>query len=359
MKKIKIFIALIIFAICVVIIYSCTKDIVPESKNEGKENISLRSIGNYSVIDGRLYFPTINDYNSTIEFLSQATESEIIQWRSTLNVITVSKAYNEFLNAYDNGDTLSENELTNLESVFAGKIRITTDEFGIKEYLPKLPAFTEFVNLGGLLQVGNTIIKVTENKIISLVDPSKISDLNSINDNTPRNEELGIFPHEIIGVRSDMCPCNNPNSMTCENSHGTFGRRFKLSYLAEVWIWTASVGKNQFINSLAMNVDAKSKHQQKKLIGWWDQAINSTHKFRASGHITSSELGWDKKPWVVPEITNSVTNKVNNNINYFKSIGQFSTTSDDFPVKVCVTSERQYIHRDGWAPDYSCLLECY
>lgn len=359
MKTIKILIALIIFAIIGVVIYSCTKDIVSENKNEVKENVIFRSIGNYSVIDGRLYFPTINDYNATIEFLSQATEDEIMQWRTTLNVMTVSIAYKEFLNAYDIVDTLSETELNNLESVFAGKIRITNDENGIKEYLPKLPAFPEFVNLGGLFQVGNTIIKVTENKIISLVDPSKISDLNSINDNTPRNEELGIFPREIITLRNDMCPCNNPNSMICENSHGTYGRRFKLSYLAEVWIWTASIGKNQFINSLALNVDAKSKHQQKKLIGWWDQAINSTHKFRATGHITSSALGWDKKPWAVPEITNNVTNKVNNNINYYKNLGQYSTTTDDFPVKVCVTSERQNIHRDGWAPDYSCLLECY
>jgi hypothetical protein len=64
-----------------------------------KINNRDRSLGNYSVVDGRLYFPIMQDYFQTRQYLATANTSVLDIFRNSISIETPAKAYDAFMTA--------------------------------------------------------------------------------------------------------------------------------------------------------------------------------------------------------------------------------------------------------------------
>lgn len=113
--------------------------------------------GSYSIVDGRIYFPTKDDFNNTVEFLSCASQTDIEDWRDDLQIETSAIALIEFLEATCCDTTATAQDYEEIKEEFEGRVKTWTNGSGEEEVDLKYIFFPEFVNsihlntrLGGL-----------------------------------------------------------------------------------------------------------------------------------------------------------------------------------------------------------------
>ena len=345
---------------CTLILFtSCEKNEVNDKKGDTNTVLSQRTsaAGNHSVQNGMLVFPTTEDFNQTINYLGESPESIRKSWREALSIETSHKVFSNFMNEFEAIGDDNEQAVTNLEEIYSGRIRIKTDEEGAKSYWPKFKAYSEFTNLDGVFKIGSTIIKVTENKVISLVSIELIPDLNSINDNTIDNSNLGIYVHNL--APSPM-PCSCPETMLGEFVFEVgCGRRFRMEH------YLHPITRFEKINNVLkayFDVEGYIWTQHKKkgcFCCWSGQRINSTLVYSQNGYLFIEKLNNTFFVFgTIPHIrTQQVTNRMYNTIEGYSNIGSLNVQNKDFTVQLCNTRINARIDRDGWQ-NYFGLLQC-
>lgn len=183
---------------------SCKKDIETKvaSTPKSSPNMELAKNGDPSikfsnlnakvnVEKGVLKFNTLDDFTKTIEFLGNATETEIAKWENSLigftsvtkNYLTARKAMKE-----------TEN-IDSLQAVYSGEVTIKNDGT-IEPILENGKVFGRIVNEKGLYQVGKSIVKYSGGMVISIPDGDEKKLSLAIN-NLKQDIANGIYVHPL------------------------------------------------------------------------------------------------------------------------------------------------------------------
>jgi len=244
----------------------CVKNDFIESHDAKHSNQQLEprtcSPGDLIVYHGRSAFDSNADYVQTIEFLRCADSIDIADWSDELGITTVGKAYRSFESQLN--ENLSSGQFSSLMESFDGKVIFSENEDTI-EYAPLFPILTEICNLNGEFQVGSAIIKLTENKIISITDPETINPT-SVDDETVTDTTDGVFVYDLrASVEGGGC-CPSYNSHETQWGHGPRKRLwvdyefFDASVLSK-----AQNGQYYMTVIILLNFDSKSE----KRVGFW------------------------------------------------------------------------------------------
>lgn len=304
-----------------------------------------------------LVFPTTEDFNQTINYLGASLESIRKSQHDALSSETSHKAFSNFMNGFEEIDDDNEQAVINLEEIYSKKTRTKTDDVGGKSYQPKFKSYSEFTNLDGAFKIGSTIIKVTENKVISLVSPELIPDLNSINDNTIDNSNLGIYVHNL--APSPM-PCSCPETMLGEFVFEVgCGRRFRMEH------YLHPITRFEKINNVLkayFDVEGYIWTQHKKkgcLCCWSGKRINSTLVYSQNGYLYIEKLNSTFLAFgTMPNVrTLQVENQMYNTMEGYANIGNLTVQNNDFIVQLCNNHINARVSRDGWQ-NYFGLLQC-
>ncbi len=358
MNKIKFLLAAVVVVIFSMGIFSCVKEDTSVNTHTVLTESRTSTIGLVSTEDGMVKFNSLEHFQNIIDQLENSNIDMKENWLNSLSVNTAYKEYNTFLNQMESlGENATLLEINTVEQNNIGKFKtVIYDDYG-KLYQPKFKVFSEFANTSGYFKIGTSVIKVTDSKVITITKPELISDLSTITDNTPTNIEIGVLPVNILETRTLTCSCPNPSTGEFKLNFGTFGRRFIMSHSANIAGVSVTTTGGAIRTSFIISLTANTKHQQKKLVGWWDQAINSTHTFRANGTFQGISPSTAMGTWNLPTVTQILTDKVNNNISRSSNlIGSFPFSSSP-AAEICIESARQRVDRNGFN-NYFGLLQC-
>lgn len=343
----------------IILFSSCDKH--DTISNIGHNNPTLRprtsSPGSYSVSDGMLVFPTVGDFNQTLNYIGESSDSIRRLWRDGLSITTTQKDYADFIDEFEaigDDDPSAEEEL---EGNYDGKIRISVNEEDTtREYWAKFPVYNEFTNSNGLFRTGGTIIKVTENKVISLVFPNLI-DLGTIDDDTEQDTSQGIYVFSLIPVPKD---CHCPDAMK-----GRFhfnvgcGRRFVMNHELHPAVRFFKNG-NQTVAYFDVYGFMRTEHNKRSCLGLWSgQRIASTLVYSQQGFLYIEELGqtyffFGTSP---STITQHMAENMYNTLEGAANVGHLNVNTTDFDVQLCNDIIYARVSRDGWQ-NYFGLFDC-
>ena len=200
-----------------VFIISCSDESSYEFTESEMQELNLRhseacEIGNYSVQEGMLYFPTVDDYHQTLCYLSKASKKELLAFDNTIPINTVSKEYRNFQNWFESttDENLTSTEIFNLwegKVLFVEEVASTGTEYDVR---PLVPVHTNITNLNGVYKVQTTVIKQAGGKFINITKPGFVN-INSINGTTTTNPGNGVYVNEIE-LRS---PITDSDGLNC------------------------------------------------------------------------------------------------------------------------------------------------
>jgi hypothetical protein len=358
MNRLKFLLAAFAITVLTLGIYSCAKEEKQSNENQLTTDVRTAEIDPVLTENEMVKFNSLEHFQSTISQLENASISDRENWLNSLPINTAMKEFDAFLNQVEIlGENATITQINQVEQSNLGKYQtVIFDEYG-KFYQPKFKVFSEFTNVNGYFKIGTSVIKVTETKVFTITKPELISDLNTITDATPTNIEIGVLPVDILETRSLTCSCPNPSSGEFKINFGTFGRRFLMNHSAIIGGVSVVTPGGSIKTSFIVTLSANSKHQQKKFVGWWDQAINSTHTFRANGTFQGISPSTQIGTWNLPTVTQVLTDKVNNNISRSSNlIGSFPFSSSP-AAEICIESARQRVDRTG-TTNYFGLLQC-
>lgn len=234
MKIIKIFnfaIAILLFGF---LFQSCSKDQDSVLDKSGINSLQKRSYspGVFSIVNGRVSFPDFDEYDQTVDFIANASPAQLDSFRNVISIETVAKAYVEFVSLMED-DSLSEQDAVDLDVLFAGKVSVTTDEDGYKQYDLLHDMHPEIMNLAGEYEVGGSIIKQIGTKLISIL-PGYNVDISLLDENTESDEENGIYVHETRVDPRSCCPTSFQDSKVYTENGQTKRLQGEYRMLSEV-----------------------------------------------------------------------------------------------------------------------------
>lgn len=273
------------YLICVVSLFliftfvSCLKEDVKQIDTfSTTTKVNTRSLGNFSIINGRVAFPTLQDYRNTTEYLLNATEQQLVSFSNSLSINTPAKEYASFMQALSGLDDADANTANSILNQFKDKVKIELGEAGDTTILPLYQVYPAITNMNGEYQVEGTVVKQIGSKLVSITDPTLV-DPQSLNNDVATKEELGLF---VIETKMAAGPICCPNSNKKEN-HYASGKKLIIKYgLDNVSIvmgtqnlpGTRTVFHELFLGAQGMN-------QKKTWIFFWkDDPILFFHSFK-------------------------------------------------------------------------------
>ncbi|KXK21569.1 MAG: hypothetical protein LC127_18025 [Chitinophagales bacterium] len=283
MNQLKFVIYTFLSLLTLTTISSCNKDDVNVKNLKSDSSIELRtnSLGSYSVENGRIKFPTIEDYQQTVTYLQSATDAQLVSFRNTNSIETAAKAYTSFVDLVDD-ENLTSTQIETIEQQYSSKVKISINGEGDKEVNIKYAINPEITNLNGEYQVGQTVIKQAGTKLISITNPTLV-DPSTVNETTSTNGAIGVYVTETVLAISPPC-CPTSDSKTLEYNDGK-RKRVRASYVV--------ANTTQVFNNPAdgrwklvfpqLTVDAVGEHHRRKcfVFCWW------------SGSKTSMQHDWN------------------------------------------------------------------
>lgn len=315
--------------------------------------------GEFSISGGIMSFPTVQDFNQTINYLLESNDSIQTIWRSSFNMLTPQKVYLNFLNQWEAlGDDNPQSE-EDLELAYSDSIRILYDEDDEKSYLPRFAMLNEFLNLNGLLRIGSTLIKITESKLISITNPQQHSNQSQYNDQTQTDTSIGVIVCDLTPRSPQNCPCNSSfrSKYVLYPPGFNYPRRFTIEQsiqLAYYWTYISSIPEYQC--NFIIDAAVLTEHHKYGSLGiWTGQRINSTLNHNSTGEVNLDNSIWG---FSIGSTTKNVVNKMNNNMRLTKSLGGLSSSfAYELEPELCITSYYTRISRDGHQ-NYFGLAEC-
>ncbi|MEZ4907824.1 MAG: hypothetical protein R2771_09365 [Saprospiraceae bacterium] len=341
----KIFFIFAVLSIITLVIFSCTDTFLNTNDNLETDQSTLitrsRTLGNYSVVDGRLAFPTVEDYLNTIDYLNGATEAELLSFRSSFQLVTSAKIYDEFYELINLLDTnATEMDYTNIENQYSDLISITESE-GEKIYEPKYSIYPELTNLNGEIQVNTSIIKFLGNKVISVTRPD-IIDIGTINDNTKTDYNIGVIVENIVSDNNidnrSSCPLKYEHSIMYDSEkrrkrvrikYENYGLNLIGQYTGKDYHITAVIGTKAHVYS----------EMHKNRVLYWSWGNFKVDELRLEfEQILEHNLGdIEGIPITNPLVINKTLTKYNeNHIKFADEISGFYTSRSTIPIELKV-----------------------
>lgn len=152
---------------------------------------------------------------------------------------------------------MTEAQYNTYKSAYSSKINITTAS-GEDQIAPKYPILNELCNLDGEFQVGSTIVKVLNDKIVSIVD-SEETDPSEVDDETVTDSTAGVYVREIYA--GGCCPLSDSETNQYQNSNPR--KRLVTQYrVADVSVVTEDPFRPGFVLFIpTIQITANSKSQ--------------------------------------------------------------------------------------------------
>jgi hypothetical protein len=203
------------------LVVSCNKDKLSNPENSFSDAVKTRDASPmiYSVVDGRVTFPSSDAYHATLTYLNNATPGQIDSFRNSISIETVAKSYVAF-NQSSCGleKNASQNQILAIENLFINKINILIDSNGNRNYEPKFRIFPEITNLKGEYKIENTIIKQIGAKFISVTRPELVNlDTMSMRIKTDTIVGIHVVDNSKSNTRGDCCPRESFTETTWED----------------------------------------------------------------------------------------------------------------------------------------------
>jgi hypothetical protein len=232
--------------------------------------VSNRTHGSYEVSNGRLKFLSIDDYQETVEFLSDASQTQLDSFRNSFSIVTPAKAMLQFSEAICCDNSISSAQMDSIESVYSTQIKIVVNGDGDKIVSLLFDANPEFMNLNGEFQIGTTIIKQIGAKLVSitktnLVDPS------ALNNTVVSDASTGVFVTDTPLFPPAMC-CPSSDS---KETHYDDGSRKKVvanyAFLNATKFFQDPFDPRLTLVIPELQVVANGKHERRKrfVFSWW------------------------------------------------------------------------------------------
>jgi len=282
MKNFKFLIGVFFVLLSLTFFNSCSKD---ESLKESSVKLDVEnrsnSVGSFSIVEGRVAFPTIEDYKQTVNFLNLANEAELISFRNSINIETSAKSMLEFYNNICGDIELTDAQMNELENQYASKINIFINNEGEKAVELKYKVNPEFTNLEGEYQIAGTIVKQAGTNLVSVTQPSLVN-IASINASTTTNASLGIFvTATAMASPSGCCPSTDGKEF-----HYTQHTKKKViafyTLLNSTQFFQDPFDSRKTLVIPQLTVNAQGKHERKKCVVfcWWGcDNTNMSHDF--------------------------------------------------------------------------------
>ena len=284
MRSIKLF-TFFLGLVALTFIISCENDALSNENLPVKPSSETRtrSLGNYSIVHGRVKFPTINDYQLTTTYLQDASESEVISFRNSFSIETAAKAVVSLSEAMCCEIELTNEQMNAIEQQFNNKVKITLNADGDKEVELKYKVNPEFTNLNGEYQVGGTIVKQVGTKLISITKP-EVTSPSSINENTTTNAESGIFVTEtVVAAPLGCCPASNAKHCEYDPKKKKLILEYRILNISQTFVNPLDERFNLILPEIF--VTANGKHEKRKcfIFCWWAcDKVNLKHDFEIS-----------------------------------------------------------------------------
>lgn len=302
-----------------------------------------RSLGVYTVENGRVKFNTTEEFMNTIKYLQNATEVELNTFRNSISIETPAKSYMAFSNAIDD-ENLTKEELDSIEQQYASKLKITLNGEGEKEVNLKFDIDPEFINLNGEYQVGQTIIKQVGTKLVSITKPSLVAP-SSVDEYTTTNEASGVYVTEtVMAAPTGCCPTGAKNELNYND-----GKKKKViaSYDFKNLSSVHDLYGGWKLVFPRLQVIAEGTHKKRKcfIFCWWsDEKTSIKHDWYANFSHTVPGLHLPN-----PYTINSSESRLNESSILFKEelLGQsfsiLTTLPISYNIGVCVHTVRQVV----------------
>lgn len=269
MKQSKFYLFLSIIIVLVVALISCNKE-EPRTSSAFAQTITNRTLGSYEVSNGRLKFLSREDYETTSQYLDNASQSQLDSFRNSFNVITPAKAMSEFSEAVCCEDSLSNAQMDSIETLYSSQVRITVNGDGEKEVSLLYNNSPEFMNLDGEFQIGTTIIKQIGTKLVSitktnLVDPS------TLDDSVESDTSTGVFVTDTPLFPPTGC-CPSADSKETQYNDGSKKKVVaNYEFTNETKFYQDPEDYRKTLVAPELVIKARGKHERRKqfIFYWW------------------------------------------------------------------------------------------
>lgn len=338
------------------IVSSCNKDDVNVKNLKSDSTIELRTntLGSYSVENGRIKFPTIEDYQQSVTYLQSATDAQLASFRNSISIETAAKAYTSFVDLVDD-ENLTNAQIEAIEQQYSSKVKISINGEGDKEVYIKYAINPEITNLNGEYQVGVTVVKQAGTKLISITNPTLVNP-STVNETTSTNETNGVYVTETVLAISPPC-CPTSDSKTLEYNDGK-RKRVRASYqLVNTTQVYENPGDGRWKLVLPqLTVDAVGEHHRRRcfIFCWW------------SGSKTSMQHDWNinishnlvgvANPIIINRTQSNGNTSEIRFTNYFNGnpISILTSLPVSYYIEVCVNSVYQRVIANNRTVTITC-----
>lgn len=190
-------------------LYSCKKDsLTAETPDSGTRN-GQRSSNNFTVVDGRLAFPTQESFQEAMSELNSMDDSLHHDWYSTIT------GFNSLAAFYEEADANAENGISP-----------SADSLIDAHQLLDIPdhAFASVLSKDGMIQVGDTVYIINQNQdTLYTVSSSEVNIISSKNWSNPvvHTQLLRAASCNWFAENRDFLQADNGNNFPTHNGRPT------------------------------------------------------------------------------------------------------------------------------------------
>lgn len=311
--------------------------------------------GNFTFDDGKIVFEDNEAYTQTVEFFSCASQEDLEDWDSELEIMTPGKALREFMAELNAG--LTDEQYRDLLEEYDGIIKVTYSPSDSSDSFTSLyPALNDICNLDGEFQIDDAIIKIVGDKIISITKPG-IVDPSSVDEITETDTSDGVFVYNILGLVASpaCCPASNSNTNYYDNLPR---KRLITEYQINNLTTITSLPNGKF--DITPLIEVKSTYIGQKRTGVWPfrrWSTNYTNMNASSDVILTHNLPILPSPIEFGYVDQSLSGpaEITTTVSTFQSVfAKFRPGQ----LIVCLTMIDQELVDIDVNPDHSINLDC-
>lgn len=209
------------------------------------------------------FFKILNTITNR-EWVQNASVATLMAWQQNLGFRSVRYFYEDAL--AQNCCPDEEGNVEQIAALYAGKIIYDAAEKDIK---PLLPFVTTgwLVNRRGEFKVGNSLVRYTNDHVISVIDGST-SKLAAALSNPVDDVPNGVYAHPVVGDRGECCAWNL-NAPSVNNGSSSGSKRIKTAWVTN-WDESFAAGVPNFgtMYNVIFTFAGYFHHQRKTWLDW-------------------------------------------------------------------------------------------
>jgi hypothetical protein len=251
-------------------LWSCKEDNKPVQPSEiavSKDIPKIKENIDFSVVDGRLKFETMEDFKGAVA--KNLNQQEMKKWEMNSGFTSMSEAYRDFMKSDIEEGAVGINRIISQE--FDDVITVEKDRMGKNNYSITLPypALSCLTNKDGLIQIGNNVIKITnkESRIanVKYIDELKANTLSNHIEVHKINHNLGSQSNKNSKILNDW---EDISYVPYYPGGGFANRRFKIhKYFDDIFLgWNGDFDEPEYNYVYATGIYII--HQRDNWYGW-------------------------------------------------------------------------------------------